>query len=227
MNKKKFFQIISIVISLVIIVISVVSLLVNKKEIIIKKLKTNYHESNTIEDLYSLCDVLLYTDHYEDIKHYYYELLTTPDKYKVFENEMKSKNINSTVEVYNNLFWVEYIFAFVNTDGSEKLLSNTEELFSLFCTGDEVVYQSLYICITMPQVNNTSTEIYHLNKVLNACAEYATVTDKIYIYTLESQLYRDILFEKEADEMRDKAKELKTTNQDKTGDGSMSRSEQS
>lgn len=223
MDKKKLFQIISIVISLVIIVVSVVSLLMNKEEIIIKKLKTNYHESNSIEDLYLLCDVLLYTDHYEDIKHYYYELLTTPDKYKAFENEIKSKNINSTVEVYNNLFWVEYIFAFVNTDGSEKLLSNTEELFSLFCTGDEVVYQSLYIYITMPQVNNTSTEIYHLNKVLDACAEYATVTDKIYIYTLESQLYRDILFEKEADAMRDKAKKLEQdrARQGQSGDASV------
>lgn len=208
MNKKKLFQILSIILSLAVIVVSAISIIVNKEEIVIKKLKTNYHRSNSIEDLYLLCDVLMYTDHYEDIKYYYYVLLTDPNKYKAFENELKSKNINSTVEVYNNLFWVEYIFAFVNTDASEKLLSNTEELFTLFCTGDEVVYQSLYVCVTMPQVNNTSTEIYHLNKVLNACAEYATVEDKIYIYTLESQLYRDILFEKEADAMRDKAKIL-------------------
>lgn len=166
--------------------------------------KNEYAKTGKIEDIYAICDYLLYSDKYDEVKTYYPELLKHKDKMMYFDEQNPVARQDTQKELFNNLFWSYYVLSYIRTDEQDKLLDNTQEIFSMFASGEEDVYKGFYLTLSHI-VGMTLDEKYNFCEILASCANVTDNKNKIYIYTMLSQIYSDLAYDELANQMMELA----------------------
>ena len=178
--------------------------------VLLQATEIKYNSNPTIENLYALCDNLQLSKEYEKIIKYYPQLLESQELSAYIENvcgDIKTQN-----QCYD-LFLINYLI-------SETMMDNFDaELFvvNLRKHKSEEFYNKMLIYAIL-QFDKDTESLYLFNSKLDIITEYLTDDEKVFILTMQSNIYDELGNVSLSDKKMDEAYSIQDR---QSGDGSM------